>query len=277
MMLMASLSVWAEVFRFGVPATHDYTYELAAIRLALENADGEHSLEIVPLPVVSNRRLRQMLINGDEGINLGLSGYDPELEEALVPVTIPLTRGLLGYRLLVVKQDRLEELSHIHTLEELRKVQIGSGYRWQENHILQENGLSLQLGHYENLWAMLGWERFDIFHRGAHEVFDELEVRQSGHFAILPQVAMALRFDYFLYVPADRPDLHRILLQGLNRAYDNGSFMELFENHPIIKETMERADFGSREVIHLKTPDDVIILEEIPDRFWHPAILETDH
>lgn len=271
--LTASLSAHAEVFRFGVPATHKFEYELAVIRLALENAEGDHRLEVVQLPVVSARRWRQIVIDGEQGINLVLSGYEPELEGVLAPVTIPLTRGLLGYRLLVVKQDRLHELSHIDTLSELRNFQIGSGYRWQENSILRDNGLSLELGHYQNLWAMLTWERFDIFHRGVHEVFDELEARHRDRFAILPGVALAFRFDYFLYVPADRQDLQRILYQGLANAYANGSFMAFFESHPVIRKTLELADMDSRQVIRLKTPDDRLILNEIPDRYWHEAIL----
>lgn len=274
MMLTASLSAHAEVFRFGVPATHGFEYELAVIRLALDNAEGDHRLEVVPLPVVSAQRWRQMVIDGEQGINFMLSGYVPELEGLLEPVTIPLTRGLLGYRLLAVKEDRLNELSHINTLNELRSFRIGSGYRWQENSILRGNGLSLELGHYQNLWDMLSWERFDIFHRGVHEIFDELEARERDQFAILPGVALAFRFDYFFYVPVDRQDLHRILSQGLINAYNNGSFMAFFESHPVIRKTLELADMENREVIRLKTPEDRLILDKIPERYWHGAIMQ---
>ncbi|WP_111497901.1 hypothetical protein [Marinobacter bohaiensis] len=271
--LMVSSPTRAELFRFGLPATHDFQYELAAIRLALDNAPGDHELEVVELPVVSTKRWVEMLESGYQGINLGVGGYDPSLEQTLLPVSIPLTRGLLGYRLMVVREDRLDELSNIHSLESLLPLQIGSGYAWPENSILWQNGIDLVLGHYENLWAMLARKRFDVFHRGVQEVFVELSVPGRENFAIVPGVALAFRFDYFLYVPGDRQDLQRILVQGLVNAYENGRFMALFESDPIIRESLRLADFDRREVIWLETPENRASIDYIPDRYWHDSVL----
>ena len=270
--LTASSNVRAELFRFGLPATHDFEYELSVIRLALDNAPGDHSLEVFQLPVVSRKRWLEIIEYGYKSINIGVAGYDPSLESRLLPVSIPLTRGLLGYRLLVAKEDRLSELSGIDSLDSLVPFKVGSGYDWSENSILQQNGIDLELGHYQNLWGMLQRERFDVLHRGAQEVFDELQVPGRENLAVVPDVALAFRFDYFIYVPAGRRDLQQILSRGLINAYENGSFMELFNKDPIIRETLRLADFDNREVIWLETQESRAGIDYIPDRYWHKSV-----
>lgn len=266
-----ALPAAAATFRVGLlhGDAEVFDYELSVIRLALDHAPGTQTLEVVPLPKVPQNRVFAMLHEAHPKINVFFSGYSPEREESLLQVNIPMTRGLLGYRLFAVRKDRMAELSPIDTLYELQQVTVGSGTGWPENRILEHNGVRLVTSQYENLWRMLEYQRFDLFHRGIQEIFTELAKPGRENLAMLPGVALAMRYDYFLYVSKSRQDLHDILKQGLMKAYEDGSFMDNFRHHPAIRAALDRGELDQRQIIWLETPETSHTLDEIPDRYWH--------
>lgn len=253
-----------------------FDYELSVLRLALAHAPGSHSLQVVPMPDATQERVFNILDAPDAPINLFFSGYSPERERRLLQVNVPLTRGLLGYRLFLVKASRLQELSTISDLDTLRRYAIGSGIGWPDNHILAVNGLELVTSRYDNLWRMLEMERFDLFHRGVQEIYTELGRPDRSNLIVLPGIAAVFPFDYFFYVSRQQRELHDILLTGLRNAYQSGAFMAHFRSHPAIRGALERARLEERTLIRLQLPETYRTLEAIPARYWHrmePAAL----
>jgi hypothetical protein len=244
-----------------------FDYEISVVRLALANVPGEHELEVVPIENAPQNRIFAMLEGEHAPIDLFFSGYSLEREKRLRQINIPLTRGLLGLRLLVAKSERVEEFSDTRSLEDLQKLRIGSGIGWPENEVLIQNGLTLDTSLYRNLWRMLEFERFDVFQRGVNEVFTELGRPEHEQLSIVPGVALAMRYDYFLYVARERKELHDILLEGLENAYRNGSFIENFRSHPQISTALERAQLAKRRLIWLDSP--VNSLTRIPAEYWY--------
>ena len=244
-----------------------FDYEISVVRLALANIPGEHELEVVPIEDAPQNRIFAMLEGEPAPIDLFFSGYSLDREKRLRQISIPLTRGLLGFRLLVAKSKRLDEFSDTRTLEDLQKLRIGSGIGWPENKVLIRNGLTLDTSLYRNLWRMLDYERFDVFQRGINEVFTELDRPEHKHLSIVPGIALAMRYDYFLYVARERKELHDLLLEGLQNAYRNGSFMEHFRSHPQISAALERAQLANRQLIWLESPANS--LTRIPSEYWY--------
>ncbi|WP_165857151.1 ABC transporter substrate-binding protein [Marinobacter sp. JSM 1782161] len=268
--LLFATQASAATFRVGLlhGDARIFDYELSVIRLALAHAPGQHELEVVPMPGVPQNRIFAILNQTPGPINLFFSGYSPEREQRLRQVDIPMTRGLLGVRLFAVDNARLDELSGIHSLDDLRQWRIGSGTGWPENTIMRQNGLDLKTSSYDNLWEMLNYERFDLFHRGIQEIFTELARPGRENLAVLPGVALAFRYDYFLYVARDRTDLHDILLQGLQTAYRNGAFMDHFLSHPQIRTALDQSRLQNRRLIRLALPESSA-LGRIPARYWY--------
>lgn len=271
LMIVIPAPAAAELFRIGLlhGDAEIFDYELSVLRLALANAPGNHQLEIVPMPDATQERIFSYLDSPNPPINVFFSGYSPHRERQLLQVNIPLTRGLLGYRLLVVKNSRLASLSDIQDLPSLQRHRIGSGLGWSDNDILRANNLELVTSRYSNLWRMLDAERFEVFHRGIQEVFTELAKPEHAHLSILPGVMLQFRFDYFFYVSHTQPHLHEILRQGLLNAYDNGAFMANFEAHPAIRAALDMAELEERKTIPLALPETYRSLDAIPTRFWH--------
>ncbi|MDX1757759.1 MAG: hypothetical protein R3175_17010 [Marinobacter sp.] len=273
LLLLLQMPALAGAAEFRVGLLHGdaevFDYELSVLRLALAHAPGEHSLRVVPLPDATQERVFSLLDSPNAPINLFFSGYSPERERRLLQVNVPLTRGLLGYRLFLVKASRVQELSEITDIETLRRHAIGSGIGWPDNNILAVNGLKLVTSRYDNLWRMLEMERFDLFHRGVQEIYTELDRPQRSNLAVLPGVAVVFPFDYFFYVSRQRRELHDILLTGLRNAYQSGAFMAHFRSHPAIREALARAQLEERTLIPLQLPETYQSLTKIPARYWY--------
>ncbi|MDC0662798.1 hypothetical protein [Marinobacter sp. SS21] len=270
MLLLPTIGVAAE-FRVGLlhGDAEIFDYELSVLRLALAHAPGSHSLSVVPLPGTTQERVFSILDAPRAPINVFFSGYSPERERRLLQVNVPLTRGLLGYRLFLVKAQRAQELSAITSLNTLRRYAIGSGIGWPDNDVFAANGLKLVTSRYDNLWRMLDMERFDLFHRGVQEIFTELDRPEHSHLAVLPDVAVVFPFDYFFYVSRQQRELHDILLTGLRNAYQSGAFMAHFQSHPAITAALGRARLDQRTLIQLELPETYHSLTTIPARYWH--------
>lgn len=259
----------AATFRVGLlhGDAEIFDYELSVIRLALAHAPGEHELEVVPMAETPQNRILAILRNDSAPINMFFSGYSQEREQQLLQVDIPMTRGLLGFRLLVAKSGRVDELNGINNLEDLQQLRIGSGIHWPENQMMSRSGLTLDTSVYRNLWPMLKYERFDVLHRGLQEVFTELEKPGREQLSVLPDVALAMHYDYFLYVARDRHDLHDIMLEGLENAYRNGAFIENFRSHPQIRTALDQGRLSERKLIWLDIPENS--LRQIPSEYWY--------
>ncbi|TNE72588.1 MAG: hypothetical protein EP339_13310 [Gammaproteobacteria bacterium] len=269
--LTLSATLRAETFRLGLLHGDEdvFAYEISVIRLALEYAPGDHELILVPLWDAPQNRIFRLLEEGRGQINVFFSGYSPERESRFLRVDVPMTRGLLGYRLLVAPQEHIEALSRIRTVEDLQNIVIGSGIGWPDNDYLEANGLTLSISQYANLWPMLKRGRFDAFHRGVQEVYEELRKPQNQGLAVVPDIALRFRYDYFLFVNPARSDLHRILTDGFARAYEMGALDRHFTTAPRIHEALTRSQLNRRIIIPLETPEAYRSLNEIADKFWY--------
>eukprot|EP00163_Fabomonas_tropica_P025899 TRINITY_DN4580_c0_g1_i1.p1 TRINITY_DN4580_c0_g1~~TRINITY_DN4580_c0_g1_i1.p1 ORF type:complete len:290 (-),score=18.98 TRINITY_DN4580_c0_g1_i1:127-996(-) len=274
-----SSSLCAAAFYLGVLHGDEevYKYEISVIRLALEYAPGDHTLELVPMVDTSQDRVFRLMESEESEVNVFFSGYSPRRKARFLQVDVPLTRGLLGYRLLVAREDRLPEFAHVNTLEDLQSYSIGSGIGWPDNDYLEANGLEVVASQYANLWRMLQKNRFDLFHRGIQEVFEELRRPEAEGLAVVPGIVLAFRFDYFIYVNARRQDLHDILEEGLQRAFDSGALTRNFNNSPRIKEALRDSHLDQRTVIPLQLPQAYRTLDEIPAKYWYtPAAIQEE-
>lgn len=138
----------SEHFILGVdPANQSRDdYRVGLLRLALEQAAGDHTMEVVYFDVNRSRAIRA-LAAGSAVFNVIDSGNSRSREKRLTLVPIPLTRGLLGYRLLVVKRSNLHLFSDIDNFDSLQwKITFGSSPSWPDTEIMRHSGLKVVTG-----------------------------------------------------------------------------------------------------------------------------------
>lgn len=248
-----------------------FDYEISVLQLALDHAPGELELELVPFVDTPQERVFRLLETGSDEFDIFFSGFSTDREMRFLQIDIPISRGLLGHRLLVMQEGGTDEAPLPCDLDLLRDaVSIGSGLGWPDTTILTAAGFRVIQSDYQGLWRMLERGRYDAFNRGMHEAFIEVkqQARQGRTFRVEPDLVLVYRFDYFFYVGKGNTDLHRLIEDGLKAAYASGAFMANFANHPAIRTAIDQADPGGRCRIDLQNP----LLSEraarIPDQYW---------
>ncbi|MTI43117.1 hypothetical protein JM93_00078 [Roseibium hamelinense] len=247
------------------------SYEFGLIELALQKADGDHTVSRASVGEANQSRLLEELATGSADFHIIFSGIDQERFDKLATVPIPLQRGLLGHRVLIVSEDSKNKVAAVKTIEDLKNISIGSGTGWPDTQILEAAGLKVSDAKYENLFKMVEGGRIDGFARGVAEPYAEVSAR-SGEMPSLTideSIIIVYPFDMFLFLNKDDKERYDILMQGFTRAYEDGSFMEYFENHPRIKEVFEQAKIDDRIRFEIENPLLPKEIAAIPDQFWH--------
>ena len=252
-------TAWADapprIIHYG-PTGAIYDYRWALLALALQHtrgSDGPWRLEPFDEQGFSQDRTIALLLHGE--LDITAFGYTPEREAILRPVRIDLLRGMLGYRLLLIRADRQAYFSHLDVSAFRRDVILGFNSQWADLAVLQANNLRLVTSpHYDNLFAMLNARRFDAFPRGLNEVRRELQ-----HFGpVYPDLAVEqgwalyMQDPVYFWVRKGDGALAARIERGLNLALADGSFKALFLSYH--GKDIAAAAYTHRRVIVLNNP-----------------------
>ncbi|MGJ8691286.1 MAG: substrate-binding periplasmic protein [Thalassotalea sp.] len=226
-----------------------YYSKLLALALT-ETIDEYGPFELSPRMFVSSqKRSLQLLINTDF-IDVHWTMTTPERENQLTAVYIPLLKGLMGYRVLLIKKESQLRINKITTLEELKTITLGQGIGWPDSAILKANDLNVTLANSERLHEMLVKNRFDAFPRAVTEAWREISYDKS----LTVDCCLLLQYisPVYFFVKKDNPLLAKRLSKGLQLAIKNGKFDELFFKYRAPKAMFELAKFEQRQRIYLQ-------------------------
>lgn len=253
----------------------DYDYFITLLDAALKAADGDHTLEIYAPPqfVPQNRALRALSDETAPG-NIQFTGHTIERERSLIQIDVPLTKGLFGYRVLLVRDEDRDNLRSIQSVDELRQViHVGSASSWPDTLILEHAGFQVTKGTYINLWRMMLRGRFDAFPRSIYEARPELErhgIVGDNVFPVIDDTLMLhYKFDLFFYVAKDDRRRAAILQQGLDRLIQTGEFDRIFYGDAAIKRALSEVTSFNRRIFELENPFLSDRIKNLPDKYWH--------
>ncbi len=174
-------------------------------------------------------------------------------EQALRPIRIPIDKGLLGWRLFLIKKSNAASFTKVKTLDDLRKLQAGQGHDWPDTEILRHNGLNVQTNtSYEGLFRMLEAKRFDYFPRSVIEIWDEQNAFGLEDLEIEKGVILYYPTAFYFFVNKEDRTLARAIETGLNNAIQNGKFEKLFQQ--TYGDVLQRAHMRTRTRLQLANP-----------------------
>ena len=230
-----------------------HQYHLAALRLALDRSGGQYRLQPLRKPVGQGRAIRE-LSSPQSDLGLLWSMTSEEREQLLLPVRIPIDRGLMGWRLLLIRRTEVERFAAIRSLDALRDMTAGQLYDWPDTAILRANGLAVgTTSVYDSLFAMLGRGRVDYFPRSVLEIQDEMRQYGPAHdLMIAPGLMLRYPTANYFFVSRHNPQLAADLQRGLERALDDGSLHSLFMTH--IRPLLKPLRLPERREILLRNP-----------------------
>ena len=248
-----------------------YEYPEQLLTLIIEKTRdkfGSASIAHSPMTMERDRTLLELI----EGKNVHVMAEAPKPEwlERLIPVVIPIRKGIQGYRIFLIRKENQEKLSKIATLDEMKKIPTGSGNQWSTTRVLKENGFDVVLGsNYEGLFGMLMRNRFATFGRGINEIFDEYEARKEKFpdLAIENSLLLYIPLPTYFFVTPTKPELAKRIETGLLALIDDGTFDTFFNRH--FSEIIQKANLSGRKMFTVSNPN---LPENTPfsvEKFWY--------
>jgi hypothetical protein len=227
-------------------------YFISLLHAALQRSGARYALIQTQSEMVQSRALLEMASN-DPGIDVFWTMTDPQREKALLPIRVPLDRGLIGWRLCLTRAADRDRLRDVLDLKDLARLTAGQMHDWPDTAVLRANGLPVQVStHYQGLFQMLSAGRFDYFPRSIFEIDAELDSFADQKLVIDPYLLLHYPAALYMFVRPGRPRLAADLTRGMNALVADGSFERL--SRQIFGDLLQRHRIDQRRVLRLRNP-----------------------
>lgn len=214
---------------------------------------GPYELRTSPIRMERDRLLQEM--RKGELVNLSAQVTSQEWETDLLPVRIPVDKGLSGYRIALIDSKRQARFSAVRNLSQLKEMAMGAGRQWSSAAVFQQAGFKVVPGNsVAGLHSMLAANRFEYFPRSLEEALFE----QEGNVAAFP--ALAIENSFTIYFPLPRyffvaAGQHRLaqrLAYGLEMLLADGRFDQIF--HEFYDKLIEQVGLRRRRLFRINNP-----------------------
>ena len=227
-------------------------YFIELLKQALAHSNEDYRVE---MSVRGASHARQMKLVADGKINVMWDAPGPEMSTQVMPIEIPIDKGLIGWRLFFIKKEDQRLFSKTTTLEELRKIRLGQVKSWHDTSILKANHLNvLATPNYLSSFKMLASNRFTYFPRSVSEIWREQEERKDllGNIVIEKNLVLHYPIAYFYYVNKNNHQLAEDIKNGLEKMLADGSFDRLFNEYN--GKQIALSELHKRHVIKINNP-----------------------
>ena len=242
-----------DIVRFPRPefdGDRRFDYPLQLLQLALSKTGTEYRIQTAEFPMNQERQVLE--IEAGRTIDVGPIPSSAEREARLLPIRIPVNKGILGWRLGLVRKGDKDLVAGVRTLDDLKGVRLAQGHEWPDTNILRANGIDvITAPKYEVLFKMLDGKRFDYFPRSVMEIWDEQAINAES-LEVEPHLALHYFYDSYFMVNRKNTKLAQDIREGLEKAIADGSFDKLFLQH--FGERLRKARLDKRTVIELRNP-----------------------
>lgn len=214
---------------------------------------GPYKINIIDTHFVAPRRALE--IKKGDTINLIWEAEEGNSSQNLLKVPFHTMKGILGYRVMIIKADRQDEFSKITNLEQLQLMMPGQGEFWTDIAIYKYNHFKVVTSHdMSSLFPMLENNRFDFLPLGANEVSQEYLLTRLKYRSLAIETDLLIKYSLhmLLMVSPNEVTLAERLEKGLLEIEKNGDFDRIFNE--FIQPEMDSVNIKNRRVIHLKSP-----------------------
>jgi len=234
-------------------ATHQYFVDLLAFALKKSESDYEPiEIEILEEKNITHERTLNLI--RAQMIDLSWAGTSEELEKVLLPIRIPLLKGLLGSRVSIIHKRNLAIFENI-TEEKLQSLVACQGTDWGDSDILEANDYKvLRVARFDLMFKMLNHDRCDYFPRAIFEGYSELAVAQKTNpdLMMFDDVILQYKFPLYFFVHNDNKELAEQIEFGLKKSISDGTFTKFMANNKMSEALFPLKKWKKKKVFVLK-------------------------
>lgn len=232
-------------------------YNNDVLKLALDKTTPEYGDYVLKYSdqIILQKRGLALLKTGSSMVDVVWGLSTAEREKEIEPIRIPIQKGLLGYRLFLIRKDDGNRFKDIKSLDQLKGLMAGQGHDWPDTEILRASGLPVHGSPtYNGLLQMLKSGRIDYFPRGAGEAYVELAEQKDPNLIVEPGLMIYYPAPDYFFVNANRPELKNRIEKGLNKALEDGSLDKLFFTHPANQQMLKDVRMKERLIFKIDNP-----------------------
>jgi len=233
-----------------------HKYFVKLLKLALSKTNSQLStirLKTTTEPMQQGRAIQELILQ--RHVDLVWTVTSQAREQQLLPIRIPLLKGLLGYRVAIIRTADQEKFARVTSIKTLRKYIAGQGHDWPDTKILSANGINVVTSStYEGLFAMLKMKRFDFFPRGITEAWQEVVMQRDAELMVDESILLYYPSPIYFFVNKKSTILAKRIEKGLQIAISDGSFEQLFYAYPEHKKVFASVRIKQRKIITLHNP-----------------------
>ena len=188
-------------------------------------------------------------------VNVIWSSVTKELEKELLPIRIPIRKGLLGYRIFLINKNNKDKFAAIQNIEELKQLSLIQGHDWNDIKIFRQMGFNVTpIKGYETMFKLIDSGRYDYFSRGVYEAITEYETRRKELPNLFVEEHILLYYPWpkYFFVSRKNPELAERIDAGLNIMIQDGSFDKIFKKYH--QDTIQKANLKNRKLFKIKNP-----------------------
>lgn len=225
-------------------------YPLQLLSLALAETGVNYQLIPSEKILPKNRALARLKDNREVNIVWGMTSS--QREQDFLPIRIPIFKGLVGWRLFLIRSDMSARFKYIQNVEQLVKLAPIQGRDWQDTKILQSNGFDVVAERNQtDLLNMLARAQGDFFPRSIAEIWDELgKSPETYDLKIQPTLGLYYPAATYFFVNKKSAPLAKLIETGLEKAIKNGKFDALFKDN--YQAYIQKADIPNRTFYRLE-------------------------
>lgn len=249
-----------------------HKYPEALLKLALEKTGVRFKMVPSKRIKYQSKALRQLRENIE--VNVVWSMTDRQREDDLLPIRIPIAKGLIGWRVLLTHKNKPFYKKVVTSLAELLVYSPVQGIDWPDTKILQANGFNvIGAQNHSEAASLLSRQQADFYPRSVIEALAELQQENADPDIRLKEgLALQYKAAMYFFVNKRNVTLARLLEVGLERAIADGSFDELFYRYHgemLEKLALEKITHFNLDnpLLPLKTPIDELKYWYVPGQF----------
>jgi hypothetical protein len=230
-------------------------YYIVLLQLAIEKAElkfGPAALQALGTSMVYQRKLKSL---NDGELDVMWAMTSEQREQDALAVKIPILKGLIGYRVMVIQDTKQHILTHELSTQQIKNMVALQGSDWTDTDILRANGFRVETTDWHNsLYKGVSKGLYDYLPRSILEPWAEMRRFRFNNLVVENQHLLYYPAALYYFVQKDNQALAQRIEYGLTQALDDGSFDRLFYNYPAHQEALSKGKLNSRVVHTLANP-----------------------
>lgn len=191
-------------------------------------------------------------LENNQGIDIVCFMTSAERESALLPIRIPIDKGLIGWRLFLIHKSQAGRWAGFDEPSQLKTLTAGQGSDWPDVGILRDNGFKVYgTSNYDSLFSMLQQQRIDYFPRAVSEIWYEADAYRDS-LVVAPRLALRYTTATYYFVRKGQAGLAADIATGLDSLIADGTYEKLFQHY--YGDVIRRSGLKERRVVELNNP-----------------------